>query len=313
MPLVGSTKPRARAGLGVRPRRRGVVQPNPTMSLGRKAYKPPTKPGLGAPPAQVAPAPRPAPPAGQHMEPDPAYLSRIDIADRKEARSLGDLDTAERGIRHDFGIDDPTNPFSRAEGLKQAFLARRKAASAGLASQGQLYSGAHERALSRTRNQEEAARAELRRTYEGAIGEVGEQRAGVKFATEEERAQAFEDWLARAPEADYVSDPSEGEIESEVAAEDADESTAPADRRPRGEPPKIGNAQMTPGEAKRLRARLERKHQKIVGKAQERHQQRVVTPDFLPSADAADAPAQHHGRPRARHRARQRARHRRRH
>jgi len=155
------------------------------------------KPGLGP-----APAPTPAAPVGEHLPPDAGYQNDIDLIGRQEQSRLGELDQAERTTRHDYGIDDPTNPFSRAEGLKRAFLARQKAASAGLASQGQLYSGAHERALGRTRREEEQARAELRSAYEDAINQIGAARAGVKFDTEEQRNQAFEDYLARAPEAD---------------------------------------------------------------------------------------------------------------
>lgn len=187
----------------------------------------PKKPTLGAmtpPPAKGAPPPPNKPAVGQRAEFDPAYYNRIDTANRKEARSLSDLDAAEQATRFDFGIEDPTNPFSRAQGLKQAYLARRKAASTGLAAQGQLYSGTHERAMNRNRMEEERARSELRAAYEAAIGQIGSQRAGVKFATEEERAQAFEDWLARAPEADGPL----GEVAGAVAAGGPAPSPAPS-------------------------------------------------------------------------------------
>lgn len=167
------------------------------------------KPGLGAPAKPVATAK--APVVGKSAQPDSTYHRTVDLAGRRETQRLGDLDTQERGIKFDFGIDDPTNPFSRAEGLKRAFLARQKAASAGLASQGHLYSGAHERALGRVRLDEEQARAELRSTFDQAIGQIGSARAGVKFDTEEQRNQAFEDWLARAPD-------SEGEVAPAAAA-----------------------------------------------------------------------------------------------
>lgn len=157
------------------------------------------KPGLGQGPA--GPKPK-APAVGQHMEPDAAYNTRVDLATRSGEQRLSELSDQEGAIKHDFGIDDPTNPFSRAEGLKKAFLAKQRGRSAALASAGQLYSGAHERALSRTRQEEEEARANLRQAYEGAIGQIGAEKAGVRFTTEEEKAQAFEDWLARAPEAD---------------------------------------------------------------------------------------------------------------
>lgn len=159
----------------------------------------PQKPRTGqrsAPPA----APKPAKPVGRAAQPDSLYHGAVDLANRVQSQRLGALDTEERSVRHEFGIDDPTNPFSRAEGLKRAFLARQKAASVSLASEGHLYSGAHERALARTRREEEEARANLRGAYEQAIGQIGATKAGVKFDTEEQKTQAFEDWLARAPE-----------------------------------------------------------------------------------------------------------------
>jgi hypothetical protein len=179
------------------PGRRRPTKKSPVATINQ-----PGKPTLG--PVPKAPMPAPQAPAlkAQSPEFDPAYFNRIDVTDRKEQGALSALDANEQAVKFDFGIEDPTNPFSRANGLKRAWLARSKASSAGLAHQGQLYSGAHERAGARMRFGEEQDRAALRASYEGAIGQIGAQRAGVKFSSEEERAQAFEDWLARAPEAD---------------------------------------------------------------------------------------------------------------
>lgn len=178
-----------------------------TAGLGKNAPKPtgfkpaPSKPNLGAPPAPAA-APKPAEPVGQHAAPDSLYNDTITNVDKNERDTITGLDAKEVAVKNDFGIDDPSNPFSRANGLKRAFLARQKGVSAGLASQGQLYSGAHERALSRTRFEEAQARDELRRSYEAAIGSIGAEKAGVKFNSEQDRLAAFESWLQRAPDAD---------------------------------------------------------------------------------------------------------------
>lgn len=163
--------------------------------------------GSLAPAANAAKPPMPAPapskpPVGHPAAPDSLYYRQVDLANRQQESRLGQLSGQEQSIRHDFGIDDPTNPFSRAEGLKRAFLARQKATSATLASEGHLYSGQHERALARTRFDEEQARAELRSAFDQAIGQVGAAEAGVKFDTEEQKNQAFEDWLARAPQSE---------------------------------------------------------------------------------------------------------------
>lgn len=178
-------------------------------SLGKNAPKAtgfPTapKPNLGAPAnTPAAPAAPAAPkPQGQHAAPDSLYQNQVDNSTKRERDSLTALDAQEVAVKNDFGIDDPSNPFSRANGLKRAFLARQRGQSAGLASQGQLYSGAHERAMARTRFDEAQARDELRRSYESAIGTIGAQKAGVKFDSEQDRLAAFESWLGRAPDAD---------------------------------------------------------------------------------------------------------------
>lgn len=167
--------------------------------LGQLQHAAARKPGLGgaggsAHHAPAAPRPHVAP------QPDSLYNSQIDLANRQQQASLNDLQGQERSIKYDFGLEDPTNPFSRANALKQAFLAKYKGESASLASQGHLYSGAHERALARTRLEEEHARADLRSAYERAINTVGAEKAGVKFNSEQDKLSAFEDWLNRAPE-----------------------------------------------------------------------------------------------------------------
>lgn len=167
----------------------------PKPGLGPNGKKP--KPGVNLP----APAPKP-PLEPQPTAPDSTYNDQVDIATRKERAALGGLDAQEGKVKHEFGIEDPTNPFSRAEGLKRAFLARQQAASAQLASRGQLYSGAHERALARTRLEEEQARAELRSSYEEALNQINQARTGTQFQTEEEKLAAFEKWLQRAPDAE---------------------------------------------------------------------------------------------------------------
>lgn len=159
----------------------------------------PAKPGVSAGPSKP-PATPAKPPVGHPASPDSLYYRQVDLANRQQESRLGQLAGQEQSIRHDFGIEDPTNPFSRVEGMKRAFLARQKATSAMMASEGHLYSGAHERALARTRLEEEQARAELRKQYDAVIGQIGAQEAGVKFDTEEQKNQAFEDWLARAPD-----------------------------------------------------------------------------------------------------------------
>lgn len=184
-------------GLGhvpVKPPKPGLVKPvTPAASHAR---------GWGAPAAPkpaIAPAAAPAvAPEGQHAAPDSTYNTQYDQATKKGTEGLASLNQQETDIKHDFGIDDPTNPFSRAEGLKKSYLARQKGLSAGLASQGQLYSGTHERAMAKTRFEQEQAYNELRTAYTAAMGGVNSAKQNLANMTQEEQDAAFTSWLNRA-------------------------------------------------------------------------------------------------------------------
>lgn len=266
------TKPRRRGG------RRGTVKPG-SKGLGPGAL--PSKPSLGSKPgAPAAPRPGMAPraavrPKPHRASPDSLYNREVDTANRQGESRLGNLGQQEQSIRFDFGIDDPTNPNSRIEGLKRAYLARSKAASVGLANQGQLYAGAHERALSRTRMEEEQARADLRRQFDTAITGIGAEKAGVKFDTEEQKNQAFEDWLARAPE-------SEGSVGAAPAAP-----ALPKPAAPKPAPPKRGEAG---GEPIATSSKPQPKAGDKVGTVTQGS--KGVGPGFLPSGPQASGQAQ---------------------
>lgn len=291
MALVGSARP-GKGGLGYTPRAKQQKNNRPRPRVGvagpgkpgvgknnPKFAKPGFAKGVGKPKPGVAKKPMVAQPAA----PDSTYNDAVDLAGRKEERRLTELGGQEEAVKREFGIEDPTDPFSRANALKSAFLTRQKAASAGLASQGQLYSGAHERSLSRTRREEEEARHGLRQAYEGAIGAIGAEKAGVKFATEEERAQAFEDWLARAPEADVAEEELEPEIE---AAANAPEAPAAANAGPVlvGQGPQVGG---TAAERARIAHRAVRKSTIIRARAAERRAKKAAEEGKKPKADKA--------------------------
>jgi hypothetical protein len=187
------------------------VRPGVAPGTGR-----PGRPNRPAPPNK--PKPEAKPPEGRHPEFDEPYQRTIGNIDADEATRLSNIADARSSTVSEFGIDDPTNPSSRAAALKRAYLARRKAASAGLASRGQLYSGSHERALLRTRQEEDRAYGELRSAYMAAMAGLSEQERNVTFQSEAEREQAFQDWLARAPEADVGNDPTAGDAGDTPAA-----------------------------------------------------------------------------------------------
>lgn len=203
-PRVKSSKPQRTTA--ARPGLSGTAKPG-KAGVGGLGAQFGNKPSFKTPPA-AKPAPKPAPKLEpQEAQPDSIYNDAVDRSVRREEHDLTDLQGQETAIKRDFGIEDPSDPFNRLNGLKKAYLARQKGQSVALAGRGLLYSGSHERAIARTRQEEEQARAELRKAYDAAIGQIGSAKAGVKFGSEEERAQAFQDWLDRAPEADAAAAP----------------------------------------------------------------------------------------------------------
>lgn len=154
-------------------------------------------------------------PQSQKAEFDKPYYDTIGDINQREQSGLIDLEGAEKRVRYDFGIDDPTNPFSRIEGLKRAFLQRKKGENTNIAASGQLYSGAHQRAVARTQRDEAEANQGLRDQYEAALRDIGEARKSLKYGSEDSRTEAFEDWLARAPEADVpLNGPTEAQYQA---------------------------------------------------------------------------------------------------
>lgn len=192
-----------------RPKKNATFAPKGVSGPKKTRLGPPVK-RPGAAPGPQAPANKPKPqakPRGEGFQPDSLYNEDIGAINTHTTEALNNIAGEKQNVEHTFGINDPTNPMSRMEGLKRAFLARRKGASAGLASQGQLYSGAHERALSRTRLEEEQAKNDLYTAYQKAIGGLTQSEQETKYGSEEARRQAFEEWLQRAPEADAGEEP----------------------------------------------------------------------------------------------------------
>lgn len=222
------------------------LKPKVKPKVKAKAPKPTTPKPTLTNTAKPAPAAQPAtgPRLGAVAAPDSLYNQQVDLANREGSQRLTDLGEQEKAIKYHFGLDDPTNPFSRANALKKSYLANMKGVSAQLASQGQLYAGAHERALARTRYNQEQALAELRQAYDTALNGISGQKASSQFQTEEQRNQAFQDWLNRAPEAtDYEDAPEEGAAPASAASAKAAPSRQAAAPAPR---PSAATARVAP-------------------------------------------------------------------
>lgn len=175
--------------------------------------KPPALPKPAAP----APAPRPAGPVttpGPGFVPDSVYNNATSLADRRLNERMGQLDTAERQTKFEYGIDDPTNPNSRMAALKRMYLARSGGVlnSAG----NQLYSGATEQSLQNERLGNEQRTADLRANYERALGAIRDARTSARTDREEAGNTAFQDWLGRQPEPEAPAQPEPATPKSQV-------------------------------------------------------------------------------------------------
>lgn len=186
-------------------------KPSPTggPNGGAAPAKPVPKPAAspGAPPSSTAPKP----PTAQKPEFDKPYYDRLARADERYTGDITQLEGDEAHVKYDFGIDDPTNPFSRVAGLKKAFLQRAKGTTNSLAAGGQLYSGTHQRAQEGVRLDEAEANQRLNDDYRRTLDGIAAARLKLQHGKEDEYTNAFEDFLGRAPEADVPLEDAAGD------------------------------------------------------------------------------------------------------
>jgi hypothetical protein len=134
---------------------------------------------------------------------DSTYNTAVDYAARVATADRGTVDEEERKAKHEYGIDDTTNPFSRMALLKRTYLAKGNATTNSMASRGQLYSGSHQRGKAQDRYGEERDTAALRSEYESALSSFNNRRTQISREEEEAKIAAQEAQMARQEAADY--------------------------------------------------------------------------------------------------------------
>lgn len=167
-----------------------------------KSQGPPKGLPAPAPPAKGIPWPggsstapaAPAAPARAPFQwtPDSGYNDAVGLNKRAYDETIGNLDTDERNTKFDFGVDDPTNPFSRMSELKRTYLAQGRGSSVSLANRGQLYSGANLNAIARNKRNEEHSTADLRQAYEAALEAIRRGRVTAKTKQETDDLGAYQ-------------------------------------------------------------------------------------------------------------------------
>lgn len=131
------------------------------------------------------------------FQPDSIYNDEVNLANRQYEHATSQLNDQERRFRHEYGIDDPTNPFGRLAELKRTYLNRGGSTGARYAQRGSLYSGARRAALGNVRRGQERDTAALRSSYEQGLAGIRDQRAQLGFAQEASKNTAFQNWLGR--------------------------------------------------------------------------------------------------------------------
>lgn len=116
------------------------------------------------------PANTPALASGQPL--DPTYEAYLNQA--RYNRALADTEaTYQTGqIKQSYGIEDQSNPYSRAALLRQNYLEAKRGTTTSLASQGQINSGASKRLQGENDRQYSIADDQLKRDYADALHNV---------------------------------------------------------------------------------------------------------------------------------------------
>jgi len=147
--------------------------------------------------ASDAPAPPAPPPPKPTWAPDSGYNDAVGLNKRRYEGTTGELDTAERTTKFDYGYDDPTNPFSRVGEMKRAYLGRGKQITGNLAARGQLYSGYHQAKQASNQRAESKEAAALRRAYDAEIERIRRGRTRAQIEREEADIGARNESMSR--------------------------------------------------------------------------------------------------------------------
>lgn len=191
MPPYGSSwtrlprRRRPRAGIG-RPKR--PVRKPPRIQPAKPAYAPKPPAAAPAPPKPLAPQPLPF---------DPIYQGDTSLAQRSYANTQAGLDYQRLRTRQEYGIDDPSDPFSKAASLKRNYEQgqRRTLNTAGT----NLYSSAGQRNLDEGTRGYNQAYSGMRRAYDDTLFGITQQENEAKLARDAAFQAALAGRLDRVP------------------------------------------------------------------------------------------------------------------
>lgn len=129
---------------------------------------------------------------------DPIYDAQVGTANRRRDDALAFLDQDERTAIRTFGLDDTSDPFSRARMLQRSYEQRRLGNTNSMAARGQLYSGALQNQQNETEFQRLRGVDSLRKEQDDILARIRQRRAGVNAGHEEDIIAAGSDRIGRA-------------------------------------------------------------------------------------------------------------------
>lgn len=188
-----------------KPRRIAPVQKGTPMSSTRPARTITPMPGLRPPVRSAAPAPKP--PGPQPLPFDPVYQAQVAGLQRNQGLAQADIQYQTGQIKQEYGFDDPSSPFSRANMLQRAYQQGQAATTGGMASRGQLYSGALQSELDHGRFGHEQDVDTARRSYAQALQALSQRGAQATADYQSGLGLAGAERIERAPRAEDPGEP----------------------------------------------------------------------------------------------------------
>jgi hypothetical protein len=151
---------------------------------------------------QVAPqAPKAVTSTAQPMPFDAGYESQVANINRDLQNTLGQTTYEEQQAKQEYGIDDPSNPYSRAALLQRSYEQGQTGATNQYAASGQLYSGALQNARTENTFQLGAQQDALQRGYQDLLNQLAQRRTAAQQSAGESTSLALNERIARALEA----------------------------------------------------------------------------------------------------------------
>lgn len=188
MPLIGR-------GPGVRVRVKGGPAGGRPIASGVRIGSVPGTTSYGATPA----VPATAPPSPVKPPPfDPQFEGQVGLNTRTYNDTITGLGQEESGTLRAYGLDDTSDPFSRAALLRQAYQQRARGAGNAMAARGQLYSGAYQNAQNSAATGFAEGTDALRKSQNSVLESIVRRRATARTNLDQGNLDASGEAIGRA-------------------------------------------------------------------------------------------------------------------